>query len=282
MSKDKRKSTKPKKPDHDEPIEGYIPDHPEGEGFDVDITVDVEMNEDEDIGGGRSRPRNKGWDEIFGENGIFGREGPFGPGGPFGTDGPFGRSGPFGDFGPFGSRGRAETRERMRDGMRGAREGRTGGGRAKRMFAQGELRLALLVLVAEHPRHGYELIKDIEEMTGGTYAPSPGAVYPTLQLLADEGMIEEAQSTDAKKPYQATDAGMDELAGRKDEVQDLMGRIASRGKRARDARSPDLFRAMANLAAVLRNKASDGKLGKDNIDAIVDIIDDVAKRIERF
>ncbi|MEE4537058.1 MAG: PadR family transcriptional regulator [Erythrobacter sp.] len=278
MSKDKRKSTKPRKPDQDEPIEGYIPDHPEDENFDVDISVDIDMDENEGTGGPRRRSRGSGWEEIFGENGIFGREGPFGANGPFGASGPFGRNGPFADDFPFGAKSGFGTSARRRP----ARSRRYGDGRAKRMFGQGELRLALLVLVAEHPRHGYELIKDIEEMTGGTYAPSPGAVYPTLQLLADEGMIEEAQSTDAKKPYQATDAGMDELAGRKGEVQDLMGRIASRGKRARDARSPDLFRAMANLAAVLRNKASDGKLGKDNIDAIVDIIDDVAKRIERF
>ena len=67
------------------------------------------------------------------------------------------------------------------------------------MFGQGELRLALLKLVADQPRHGYELIKAIEELTGGDYAPSPGAVYPTLQLLADEGLIEEkADDTSAR------------------------------------------------------------------------------------
>ena len=63
---------------------------------------------------------------------------------------------------------------------------------ARRMFESGELRLVLLKLIAEQPRHGYDLIRAIEEMTGGEYAPSPGVVYPTLTLLQDMGLIEEA------------------------------------------------------------------------------------------
>ena len=60
----------------------------------------------------------------------------------------------------------------------------TGGGR-RRMFDGGELRLVLLKLIQDEPRHGYDLIKEIEELTGGAYAPSPGVVYPTLSMLAD-------------------------------------------------------------------------------------------------
>ena len=161
-----------------------------------------------------------------------------------------------------------------------------GGGRRRRrrrrMFAQGELRLALLALIAEQPRHGYELIKAIEDMTGGTYAPSPGAVYPTLQLLADEGKIEEAEAEGAKKPFEATDEGRAELEERKDEVDTLMGRLDEQGSRAEKTRSPDLMRALGNLANVLRNKATSGGLDKVALEEIVDIIDEVAKRIERL
>ena len=64
------------------------------------------------------------------------------------------------------------------------------------MFEGGELRLVLLKLIADEPRHGYELIKAIEEMTGGEYAPSPGIVYPTLTMLEDMGLIAEAKSKD--------------------------------------------------------------------------------------
>jgi hypothetical protein len=68
-------------------------------------------------------------------------------------------------------------------------EGFGGGGRrgrrTRRMFESGELRLVLLKLIADEPRHGYDLIRAIEELTGGEYAPSPGVVYPTLTLLQD-------------------------------------------------------------------------------------------------
>lgn len=159
------------------------------------------------------------------------------------------------------------------------------GGRRKRrgrMFGPGELRLALLALIAQEERHGYELIKAIEDMTGGDYAPSPGAVYPTLQLLADEGKIEEAKSEDAKKPFKVTEDGRAELKEREAEVETLMGRLDQHGERAEKVKSPDLFRAMGNLANVLKNRARAGKLDKDVMDEIVDIIDEVAKRIERI
>ena len=154
--------------------------------------------------------------------------------------------------------------------------------RKRRVFGQGELRLALLALIRDEPRHGYELIKAIEELTGGEYAPSPGAVYPTLQLLEDEGMIAEAKSKGAKKPYEATVDGIAELDGRADEVDALMKRLSSMGEKRQRVKSPDLFRAMGNLATVLKNRAKAGTLDKNVIDEIVDIIDEVAKRIERL
>ncbi len=155
-------------------------------------------------------------------------------------------------------------------------------GRRGRMFAQGELRLALLALIADKPSHGYELIKEIEELTGGAYAPSPGAVYPTLQLLEDEGAIEEAEAEGAKKPFAATDKGRAELAERTDEVEALMRRLGRHAARAETVRSPDLFRAMGNLGSVLKNRARAGKLDERTINEIVDMIDEMAKRIERL
>ncbi|MEP3050583.1 MAG: PadR family transcriptional regulator [Erythrobacter sp.] len=156
--------------------------------------------------------------------------------------------------------------------------------RRARMFAQGELRLALLALINDEPRHGYELIKAIEELTGGKYSPSPGIVYPTLQMLADEGKIEEAKAKGAKKPFATTKDGSAELEERADEVEALMARLAEHGEQAEKARvrSPDLFRAMGNLASVLKNRARSGKLDKVAMNEIVDIIDEVAKRIERI
>ena len=165
--------------------------------------------------------------------------------------------------------------------------------RRGRMFASGELRLALLALIEQEPRHGYELIRAIEDMTGGGYAPSPGAVYPTLQMLEEEGQIKQAKpkakddedgETGGKKPFKATKSGKAELAERADEVDKLMGRLGEHGERAERVKekSPDLFRAMGNLANVLKNRARAGKLDKETVDQIVDIIDEVAKRIERL
>ena len=75
------------------------------------------------------------------------------------------------------------------------------------MFGQGDLRLVLLSLIAEKPRHGYDLIRAIEEKFGGGYAPSPGAVYPTLTLLEEQDYIAAEAQSGTKKLYQATDAG---------------------------------------------------------------------------
>ena len=155
-------------------------------------------------------------------------------------------------------------------------------GRRGRMFGQGELRLMLLALIGENPSHGYELIKAIEEMTGGAYAPSPGAVYPTLQLLEDEGSIEEAEAEGAKKPFAATGQGREELEDRKDEVEALMRRLGRHGERTTTVRSHDVFRAMGNLGSVLKNRARAGKLDERTINEIVDMIDEMAKRIERL
>ncbi|UAB79689.1 helix-turn-helix transcriptional regulator [Erythrobacter sp. SCSIO 43205] len=171
---------------------------------------------------------------------------------------------------------------------------RRGAGRKRRgrMFGTGELRLALLALIAREPRHGYELIRAIEDMTGGSYAPSPGAVYPTLQMLEEEGMIKPAKGKaseedgegSSKKPFKATKSGKAELEERSDEVAELMERLGEHGERTERIRekSPDLFRAMGNLGTVLKNRARAGKLDQAAMNEIVDIIDEVAKRIERM
>ncbi len=181
-------------------------------------------------------------------------------------------------------RGRTRSSRDWKDNTRARK-------RRGRMFGTGELRLALLALINEEPRHGYELIRAVEDMTGGAYAPSPGAVYPTLQMLEEEGLIKQTkpktddeEETSGKKPFKATKAGKAELKERDDEVEALMGRLGEHGERAEKVKekSPDLFRAMGNLASVLKNRARAGKLDQKTIDEIVDIIDEVAKRIERL
>src|SRR3546814_7005192 len=93
------------------------------------------------------------------------------------------------------------------------------------MFESGELRLVLLKLIADQPRHGYDLIRAIEELTGGEYAPSPGVVYPTLTLLQDMGLIEEAEAEGPRKPFQVTDEGRTHLEEKAGEVEGLLERL---------------------------------------------------------
>lgn len=80
----------------------------------------------------------------------------------------------------------------------------------KRM-ARGDVRAAVLALLAEQPMHGYQIIQEIEERSGGSWKPSAGSVYPTLQLLADEGLIV-ADELAGRKTYSLTEAGRDEAA----------------------------------------------------------------------
>jgi DNA-binding PadR family transcriptional regulator len=106
------------------------------------------------------------------------RRGGFGPGGPFGPHGPFG-SGPEEPFGP---------------------------GEVRRFFGRGDVKYALLELVQERPMHGYEMMKALEEKSGGFYVPSAGSIYPTLQMLEDRGLLTVAER-DGKKVYSITDEG---------------------------------------------------------------------------
>ncbi|MFF4183066.1 PadR family transcriptional regulator [Streptomyces sp. NPDC001691] len=128
-------------------------------------------------GYGQQGPGHRGRGDFEGRRAAFG---PFGPG--FGG-GPWG-----GPFGPGGRGGRGGPR-----------------GRARR----GDVRASILALLTDRPMHGYEMIQEIGERSGGAWKPSPGSVYPTLQLLEDEGLIT-SESEGGKKLFTLTDAGRTE------------------------------------------------------------------------
>src|SRR5262245_5897831 len=109
-----------------------------------------------------------------------------------------------------------------------------GGGemmRAGRMLAQGDLRLIALALIAEQPRHGYEIIKVLEEKTAGWYSPSPGIVYPTLTYLEEAGYVT-AEVEGSKKLYTITGEGRAHLDENRDFVDAVLERLAAIGERA--------------------------------------------------
>ena len=90
-------------------------------------------------------------------------------------------------------------------------------------FRSGEVRLALLSLLADRPAHGYELMRQLEERSGRLYRASAGTVYPVLQQLQDEGMVS-VEERDGKKVYSLTDAGRAEIAEHADEVEEIWSR----------------------------------------------------------
>jgi len=170
----------------------------------------------------------------------------------------------------------------MRGGMGGGGGGGRGGGPRGRMFDSGELRLVLLKLIADGPRHGYDLIRAVEEMTGGVYAPSPGIVYPTLTMLADMELIAEQQSDGARKMYEITQAGRDHLAEHDEDVAGLMARLNGVGAmRERTSRGP-VRRAMHNLKAAIQERM--GAAGDQSAlpHDIAEILDEAARKIERL
>ncbi|WP_159500575.1 PadR family transcriptional regulator [Microbacterium sp. 18062] len=115
---------------------------------------------------------------------------------------------PSGGFGGFGPNLSTDSLWQGLDQLRTAFEKRV----TPRM-GRGDVRAAVLALLAERPMHGYQIIREIEERSGGSWKPSAGSVYPTLQLLADEGLIS-AEESNGRKTYALTEAGRDEAAER--------------------------------------------------------------------
>ena len=102
--------------------------------------------------------------------------------------------------------------------------------RAGRMLAQGDLRLIALALIAEEPRHGYEIIKLVEEKTGDWYSPSPGIVYPTLTYLEEAGYVT-ASTEGSKKLYTITEEGRAYLKANRELVDVVLARLSALGER---------------------------------------------------
>jgi DNA-binding PadR family transcriptional regulator len=153
------------------------------------------------------------------------------------------------------------------------------GGRRRGLYDSEELRLVLLSLIAEQPRHGYDLIREIEERTGGEYAPSPGIVYPTLTMLQDMGLIVESDAAGTRKVYAATLEGTQHLAEKKEEAAALLARIEELKSAQRGDRAP-VRRAMRNLHLALAEKVARSD-NDELMHKIAALLDEVTQKIER-
>ncbi|WP_321339294.1 PadR family transcriptional regulator [Breoghania sp.] len=149
------------------------------------------------------------------------------------------------------------------------------------MFDGGELRLVLLKLISETPRHGYDLIRAIEERTGGAYAPSPGVVYPTLTVLSEMDLISETPGDGARKLFAVTDKGVEYLQAQEVVVEALFKRLEAVGVMQERADAVPVRRAMHNLREVIQNRLVAG-VEEDKLHELVALIDEAAAKIERL
>jgi DNA-binding PadR family transcriptional regulator len=162
--------------------------------------------------------------------------------------------------------------------------------RAGRMLAQGDIRLIALALIAEQPRHGYEIIKVLEEKTSGWYSPSPGMVYPTLTFLEESGHVT-AQTDGAKKLYTITEEGRAWLEENKPFVDAVMERFAAIGARIAERREreaqeaqgdADIPRSVRGAFMDLREAAVEAIRANPNAKGrIIEVIDRAVEELKK-
>lgn len=133
-------------------------------------------------------------------------------------------------------------------GMGGGGGGRGSARRGARMFEQGDLKYVILKLLAEKPRHGYEIIRTLEEKMGGAYAPSPGAVYPTLTMLEEMGYARSTPEEGGRKIYDITPEGRVYLEQNRSQVEEIFTRIADFASNFFGPPMVDVHRAFKDVA----------------------------------
>jgi DNA-binding PadR family transcriptional regulator len=161
----------------------------------------------------------------------------------------------------------------------GGRDRHHGGGR-RRVFDHGDLRFILLSMIAAKPAHGYDLIKALEERMGGGYSPSPGAIYPTLTMLEEQGFAR-ITAEDGKKLYQATAEGEAFLKANQTSLDAIQARIDVVARERSVVLDPRIVRAIENLRTALRLRLVGGPIPDERVQAIAAAVDAAAAEAER-
>lgn len=181
-------------------------------------------------------------------------------------------------FGGFGGGFGGGRGSRHGGGHFGGHEGR--GGRRRRFDAE-SLRLVVLKLVADEPRHGYDIIRAIEELTGGQYAPSPGVIYPMLSLLAEMELIAPSSEDGSRRSFAITEDGKAYLVVHAEAAEAAIARLKELAAPAGVDATP-IRRAVANLGAVLEAKLAEEGIDKARLLDIAALVDEAASKIERL
>jgi DNA-binding PadR family transcriptional regulator len=146
------------------------------------------------------------------------------------------------------------------------------------MFDQGHLKFVILQLLEEKPRHGYEIIKEIEDKFGGTYSPSPGTVYPTLTLLEDLGYARALPEEGGKKIYEITDEGRAYLAENKPLIDDIFSKITDFAANIFGEPMMEVNRGLKDVAQAIYSRS--GARSVDQIKRVKEILEQAAKDIK--
>ncbi|MHB1071997.1 MAG: PadR family transcriptional regulator [Gemmatimonadaceae bacterium] len=148
------------------------------------------------------------------------------------------------------------------------------------MFEQGDLKLVILRLLEEKPRHGYDIIKEIEERFGGTYAPSPGTVYPTLTMLEDMGYAKGTVEEGGKKIYAITEEGRKHLAENSQAVDSIFERMARFVEGFFDAPMNDVHEGMRRVARAAYSTATRNVRDAQKLRRVREVLDRATREIE--
>ena len=149
----------------------------------------------------------------------------------------------------------------------------------QQMFESGEVKYVILRLLKEKPRHGYEVIKALEEKLGGWYTPSAGTIYPTLQLLEDQGYVR-AVDTEGKKVYHITPEGEAFLEEHRDVIDDILERVRDAVRGFAGGSMGELSEAFARLARLAYSEAWGAGTGDPKVVKILEILKKAAADIE--
>lgn len=150
----------------------------------------------------------------------------------------------------------------------------------QRGFGHGGLRLVLLTLIAQQPRHGYDLIKAVEALTAGHYRPSAGMIYPLLNQLVEQALIQADSSTDLeskRQVYGITPQGEQFLVQESARVSDIFERVKQRAKQP-----VQVTRALENFKLALKLKLKEQVLSPQQANELAEILDDTVQRIEQL
>ena len=150
-----------------------------------------------------------------------------------------------------------------------------------RIFERGDLKFVILRMVSRKPMHGYEVMQALEEESGGAYKPSPGSVYPTLQMLEDEGYVR-AREEEGKKIYEVTDEGRRYLEENGDIVAEIFDRVEAFTERVWGKDTRELSSAFSRLAQNTFESAFAWDLDKESLKKMAEALDRARKEMEEI